>query len=39
MLDKSSKGSPLIELKDIRKVYGSGDAEVRALDGVNLRID
>ncbi|MCB1492187.1 MAG: ABC transporter ATP-binding protein, partial [Rhodobiaceae bacterium] len=30
---------PLIELRDISKVYGSGAAEVRALDGVNLRID
>jgi putative ABC transport system ATP-binding protein len=29
----------LVELTDIHKVYGSGEAEVRALDGVNLRID
>jgi putative ABC transport system ATP-binding protein len=30
---------PLVELADVHKVYGSGEAEVRALDGVNLRID
>jgi putative ABC transport system ATP-binding protein len=30
---------PLIVLKDITKFYGSGTAEVRALDGVDLRID
>jgi putative ABC transport system ATP-binding protein len=29
---------PLIEFRDIRKTYGRGDAEVRALDGVSLRI-
>ena len=31
--------APLIELKGITKVYGSGEAEVRALDGLDLRID
>jgi putative ABC transport system ATP-binding protein len=31
--------APLVELADVHKVYGSGEAEVRALDGVNLRID
>ncbi len=30
---------PLIELKRVTKLYGSGAAEVRALDGVDLRID
>ena len=30
---------PLIELKHVTKVYGSGAAQVRALDGVDLRID
>ena len=25
----------ILETKDLRKVYGSGDTEVRALDGVN----
>jgi putative ABC transport system ATP-binding protein len=29
----------LIQLRGITKVYGSGDAEVRALDGVDLNID
>ena len=31
--------SQLIELAGVHKVYGSGEAEVRALDGVDLRID
>jgi len=30
---------PLIELKGITKIYGSGAAEVRALDGVDLHIE
>lgn len=29
---------PVVELRELYKVYGSGDAEVRALDGVNLAI-
>ncbi len=29
----------LIELKGVTKIYGTGAAEVRALDGVDLRID
>lgn len=32
-------GEPLIELKDIYKVYHMGDEEVRASDGVSLSID
>ena len=28
----------LIELKGITKIYGAGDAEVRALDGINVHI-
>ena len=28
----------IIELRGVSKVYGSGDAEVRALDGVSLRV-
>jgi len=31
--------SPLIELKSACKLYGSGAAQVRALDGVDLRIE
>ena len=34
-----SDGAPLIELRDVHKVYGHGESEVRALDGANLRID
>lgn len=29
---------PLIELRDVSRYYGSGDTEVRALDGVSLTI-
>ena len=28
----------MIDLKDIYKIYGDGDSEIRALDGVNLHI-
>jgi putative ABC transport system ATP-binding protein len=31
--------SPLIELRAVRKIYGAGDAMVRALDGVDLAIE
>lgn len=30
--------SVIIDLKDVRKIYGSGNTEVRALDGVDLQI-
>ena len=29
----------ILETKDLRKMYGSGDTEVRALDGVNLNVE
>ena len=29
----------ILETKELRKIYGSGDAEVRALDGVNLAVE
>lgn len=29
----------LIEFRDIAKIYGHGEAEVRALDGVDLKIE
>ena len=29
----------ILETKDLRKIYGSGDTEVRALDDVNLQIE
>jgi len=31
--------APLVELRDVYKVYGQGESEVRALAGANLRID
>jgi putative ABC transport system ATP-binding protein len=31
--------APLIEFRAVSRVYGEGEAEVRALDGVDLRID
>ena len=30
---------PLVELRDLCKIYNAGDNEVRALDGVSIRID
>jgi putative ABC transport system ATP-binding protein len=30
---------PIVEFVGVSKIYGSGDAEVRALDGVDLRIE
>ncbi len=30
---------PLVELREVSKIYGSGDTEIRALDGATLRID
>ena len=29
----------ILETKNLRKIYGSGDTEVKALDGVNLRVE
>jgi putative ABC transport system ATP-binding protein len=34
-----SDGAPLIELRGVTRIYGSGAAEVRALDGIDLRVD
>jgi len=31
--------APLVEFRDVTKIYGAGDAEIRALDGATLRID
>jgi putative ABC transport system ATP-binding protein len=36
---QSNPQPPLIELRDITRVYGMGEAEVRALDGVSLTIE
>src|SRR5690242_6143833 len=30
---------PLIRFERVSKIYGKGETEVRALDGINLRID
>jgi len=30
---------PVVEMRDITKVYGHGEAEVRAVDGVSLTVD
>jgi putative ABC transport system ATP-binding protein len=35
----ASEQPALVELRDVYKVYGVGDSEVRALAGANLRID
>ncbi|HZJ15997.1 MAG TPA: ATP-binding cassette domain-containing protein, partial [Chthoniobacteraceae bacterium] len=34
----STNGGTLLELEGVTKTYGSGEAEVRALDGIDLRI-
>ncbi len=40
MIDSNRKrNNPLIELKDISKVYGKGGAAMHALRGIDLRID
>ena len=35
---ESSAGDPLVELRDVTKIYGEGDVAVRALDGIDLSI-
>ncbi len=35
----ADRGVPLVELRDVYKVYGQGDSEVQALAGADLRID
>ena len=37
-LTDAGEHSPLLELRDVVKVYGEGDAAVRALDGVDLTV-
>ena len=29
----------ILQTKNLRKIYGSGEAEVRALDGVDLSVE
>ncbi len=38
-MPKADASIPVIELRDLRKTYGVGDAEHRALDGVDLTIE
>lgn len=38
MAEVAGRDTPLIELRDLARVYGTGEAEVRALQGINLRI-
>ena len=37
--EQSGNGAPLIELRGVRKVYGTGTAAMEALRGVDLRIE
>ncbi len=38
MVDQSDKSDALIQLRNISRVYGMGEAQVKALDGINLDI-
>ena len=38
MADRATEGNALIRLRGISRVYGKGEAEVRALDGIDLDI-
>lgn len=38
-MEEQEKNTPLIELRDIYKIYQMGDEEVRANDGINLKIN
>lgn len=39
MAESGRSDPPLIKLRDITRVYGHGEATVRALDGINLTIE
>ena len=39
MMTGDTQSSPLIRFENISRVYGSGEAEVRALQGIDLAID
>ena len=36
---RESRAQPIIQLNNVHKVYGSGDDEVRALQGISLTLD
>jgi putative ABC transport system ATP-binding protein len=38
-IDRALDGAPLLSLRSVVKIYGEGDAAVRALDGVDLDIE
>ncbi len=38
MVDQTDKSDALIQLRNISRVYGMGEAQVKALDGINLDI-
>ncbi len=38
-MTRVARGHPVLDLTAVRKVYGHGEAEVRALDGVDLRVE
>lgn len=29
----------ILEIKNLRKIYGAGETQVRALDGINLTVE
>jgi len=35
----NSSAFPIVEFRGVEKIYGEGESEVRALAGVDLRID
>jgi putative ABC transport system ATP-binding protein len=39
MTGESASPVPVVELRELTKIYGSGESEVRALAGISLRID
>lgn len=38
IIPPDGRGTPLVELRGLSKIYGTGEAEVRALDGVDLQV-
>jgi putative ABC transport system ATP-binding protein len=38
-VDGSSESPPIIDLRDVHKVYGEGDTAVHAVRGITLRVD
>jgi putative ABC transport system ATP-binding protein len=38
-MSEQTSAAPLMDLRGVYKIYGRGESEVRALDGVDIRID